>query len=113
MTKRCFIAINLPELAKEQLAQLLNQLKKINPAQEIRYVKAKSIHLTLHFLGNLTAEQISQVQEILKQQAEKYQASKLTTTEINAFPDLKRPRVIFLAGQEREGETLNNLQKNL
>ncbi|OGY45864.1 MAG: 2'-5' RNA ligase [Candidatus Buchananbacteria bacterium RIFCSPHIGHO2_01_FULL_39_8] len=113
MTKRCFIAINLPQSAKDQLAELLKQLKKINSAQEIRYVKAKNIHLTLHFLGNLKEQQIGQVQEILKHQAKKHQAKKLVTDKIDAFPDLKRPRVIFLGSEKIGEESLASLQNNL
>jgi len=113
MTKRCFIAVNIPQTAKDQLAEFIRRLKKINSDQAIRYVKSKRIHLTLHFLGNLTSEQIIRVQKILKQQASHCEAAEIDTDRIDAFPTLKNPRVIFLAGVQKEGGNLKDLQINL
>ena len=113
MKKRVFIALNLPEAAKEALTKLISQTKKINSQPVIRYVKAKGIHLTLHFLGYLDENQINQVKDILKKLAKIYQQTELISGKIDAFPNLNRPRVIFLTGEERGGENLITLQKNL
>ena len=113
MKKRCFIAINLPTTIREQLIKLLAQLKKINSSPSIRYVKPGGIHLTLHFLGYLTEEQINQVKNVLKRLAGEYSATELITKNIDAFPNLSQPRVIFLANEEKKNNNLTNLQKNL
>lgn len=113
MKKRVFIALNLSETVKKELTKLITQLKKINSKPVIRYVKTKGIHLTLHFLGNLTVEQINQVKKVLKNIANSYRQTELITGRIDAFPDLTRPRVIFLSSQERERESLISLQKDL
>jgi len=113
MKKRVFIAINLPESVRTELGKLLLLCKKINSRPVIHYVKTKGIHLTLHFLGYLSDEQIEQVKEILKNQAKNYQKTELITGPIGGFPNLKQPRVIFLASQETGDNTLANLQKKL
>ena len=113
MKKRVFIAINLAPVVKEELAILLSQLKKINPQPVVHYVKAKSIHLTLHFLGYLDEQQLNQTKIILKKSAKDYGATELATGQIGAFPDLKKPRVIFLSSREVNGEGLINFQKKL
>jgi len=113
MKKRIFIALNLPKAIKEELAKLISQTKKINSDPVIRYVKPKGIHLTLHFLGYLSEEQINQVKTVLKGIAKQYKQTNLTPGKINAFPNLDHPRVIFLECQERTGESLPSLQKNL
>lgn len=111
--KRCFIAINLPETVKKELAKLISQLKQINPSPLIKYVRPEAIHLTLHFLGYLNDEQVSQVQTILTNVVKKYSATDLLTEKIDAFPNLKRPRVIYLASEEQTGEGLISLQKTI
>lgn len=113
MKKRVFIAINLPQTVKEELNKLVLLAKKINSQPVVRYVKTKGIHLTLHFLGYLDDEQINQVKDILKNSAKNYQKTELVTGEIGAFPNLNRPRVIFLSSQEKGEDTLTNLQKDL
>jgi len=113
MKKRVFIAINLTETIREELGKLIAQCKKINSNLAIRYVKAKGTHLTLHFLGYLTEEQINQVKTVLKNIAQQYQQTELITSDIDAFPNLTQPRVIFLSGQEKVGDCLVSLQKNL
>jgi 2'-5' RNA ligase len=113
MKKRVFIAINLPEPAKEELGKLISRCKKINPNPAIRYVKYKAIHLTLHFLGDLEEKEIEKVKIILKNAAKIHRQTELVTEEISAFPNLKKPRVIFLGNQEKAGENLVNLQQNL
>ncbi len=113
MKKRVFIAINLPENIKEELNKLLSLCRKINSQPVIRYVKTKGIHLTLHFLGYLDEAQINQVRTVLKNLARNYNQTKLITGQIGAFPNLKQPRVIFLSSQEKEGDHLAGLQKNL
>ncbi|MFA6215117.1 MAG: RNA 2',3'-cyclic phosphodiesterase [Patescibacteria group bacterium] len=113
MKKRVFIAINLSEEVKTQLAEFLSLTKKINSNPVIRYVKTKGLHLTLHFLGYLTEEQISQVKEIIKNQAKNFAQTGLITEKIDAFPNLEKPRIIFLAARQTRGENLANLQLNL
>ena len=113
MTKRVFIAINLPETVKEELGKLILQCKKINSKPIIRYVKTKGIHLTLHFLGYLNEEQINQVKTVLKNIAGQYRQTELITGQINAFPNLDQPRVIFLSSREKAENSLIDLQKNL
>ncbi len=113
MKKRCFIAINLSENVKEQLDKLISQLKKINCAPVINYVKSKGVHLTLHFLGYLDEQQINQIQDILKNLTSQYSATKLLTQTIGAFPNLERPRVVFLASEEKNQGNIVGLQQKL
>jgi 2'-5' RNA ligase len=113
MKKRVFIAINLPKSTKEEIGKIISQCKKINPNPAIRYVKHKAMHLTLHFLGDLEEKEIDQVKIILKNEAKLHQQTELITDEIGAFPNLNKPRVIFLSGKEKEGDSLISLQKNL
>ena len=113
MTQRVFIALNLPAEQKKTLRELIKELQKINPSPSIKYVPAENLHLTLHFLGDLTLEQIEAVKKVLDQTVKNYPADQLLTGAINGFPNLRQPRVIFLETKPAEKNNLINLQENL
>lgn len=96
MTKRVFIAINLPEELKKKLGEVILKLKKINPDYAIRWVKPENLHLTLHFFGDLDKKQIAQVEEGIEEITKQTTSFKMTTGEFGCFPNKKRPRVIFV-----------------
>jgi len=55
---RTFIAVSLtPELSSE-LSKMILDLKSLT--RGVRWLKPDSIHLTLKFLGNLSADQLDQ-----------------------------------------------------
>jgi 2'-5' RNA ligase len=111
MTKRCFIAINLPADIKEKIAGLTVELKKINSNPGARFVKSDNIHLTLHFLDDLNESQINQVDIILKDIVRSYSQTTLITENIGGFPNLNFPRVVFIETREARSSLLNELQK--
>ncbi len=113
MKKRVFIALNLTKVAKIAVAQILQKLKTVNPKPSIHYVKPDSVHLTLHFLGDRNPEEIERIKKILKSSARNYGSTMLITEKIDAFPNLKYPRVVFLTTREKNGNSLTNLQKQL
>lgn len=96
MIARTFIALRLPEPLIEALDRYISVLKKRNPSRSIKFVEAKNIHLTLHFLGYLNQEQIHQMKKILRVMVKKYRSFTLKTETIDAFPNRKRPRVIYV-----------------
>ena len=112
MKLRCFIAINLPENIKEELAQILSDLKKKNSGWQIKYVKPEGIHLTLHFLGYLDETQIQVVKDILKEITQSYFNFNLNINQFGGFPNLNSPRVLFVAGRG-EIELAKKLQQEL
>ena len=80
--KRVFIAINLPDEVKENLIQYIAKIKKINFSHNLKYVKPQGLHLTLHFLGYLTDEQIEQVKTAISQVIENKQSFSLTINQL-------------------------------
>lgn len=112
MKTRTFIAINLPENIKQALADLVFKLKKLNPGP-IKWVKPEIIHLTLRFLGYLDENQLHKVKEILNEITPNYSTFKLQLKEIGGFPNLNRPRVIFVGLKDLSLQTLSDYQKNL
>jgi len=108
MTKRLFLAINLPNEIKAQLADLVLKLVKANKNKPIKWVGEDNFHLTLHFLGDVTEEKISEISKTLEPIVSNFPTLNFSLSNlINAFPDLNNPKVIFLEMKElNDGKTI-------
>jgi 2'-5' RNA ligase len=113
MKHRTFIAVNLPSVIKQALMELIGDLKRANSDQPIKWVRPEGLHLTLHFLGYLDEKMIDKVKEILTSRTNQIPSFELKLGGISAFPNLTRPRVIFVECQEINGQNLVTLQKNI
>ncbi len=90
---RSFIAIELPQFVSVALEQVQKSLRadKLN----IRWVTSQNIHLTLKFLGDITAEMLEPVGRVLIEAASSCNPISLTAAGIGAFPGIKNPRIIW------------------
>lgn len=111
-TIRSFIAIELSDEARAALADLQNRLKAVAPAQAMRWAPPESIHLTLHFLGDVAADDVEKIAELIQQAASAYPPFDLTVGGLGCFPNTRRPRIIWV-GVSGQTETLLSLQQNL
>jgi len=114
MTKRLFLAINLPSEIKSQLADLVLKLQKLNKNKPIKWVEQDNFHLTLHFLGDVPEEKISEINQYLEPIINSFSILNFSlSNSISAFPDLYNPKVIFLDMIElNDGQTIK-LQKEI
>lgn len=105
---RCFIAIDLPEEAKNELRRLQQQIRK-NSGSDLRASFTKEFHITLKFLGELTPPKAEDV----KKKLGSCRFKKITTAidRIGVFPSESRIRVVW-AGVKPEDEILK-LQKEV
>lgn len=112
MKRRIFIAVNLPQKIKEELTDLISTLQKNNQQSFIKWINPENLHITLHFLGYLNEEEIKKVNQIMEEKTQPIRCE-LRMINIDAFPNLSRPRVIFIAIEEIGDKRLSNLQKEL
>ncbi|MFZ1400975.1 MAG: RNA 2',3'-cyclic phosphodiesterase [Candidatus Promineifilaceae bacterium] len=105
---RLFIAIELPEGVKEALAETAVSLTKNVPAGAIRWVGREQMHLTLRFLGDTAVAQLPALHDELTQLAARHQPFQLRLRGVGAFPNAKRPRVVWagLAGELARLQTM-------
>lgn len=106
MTHRIFIAINLSSKIKQNLGDLILKLEKQNKRAPIKWVDSSILHLTLHFLGNLSDEQIETVKQILTRRVGESESVELELGLIGAFPGFHEPRVIFVEAREKGGNLI-------
>jgi 2'-5' RNA ligase len=92
---RTFIAIELPEELKSGIKQLQNNFKSAGYTG-IKWVAPQGIHLTLKFLGNIQSGKIDEITKALETARQGINPFQLTTGELGTFPNLRRPRVLWL-----------------
>ncbi len=91
---RAFIAVPLPAALQQRLSQLLQQLKAALP--ELKPAAAHNLHLTLHFLGEQTQEQLAEIGRLMVSIGEKKKNFNVTIRNLGCFPGLRNPRVLWL-----------------
>jgi 2'-5' RNA ligase len=91
---RAFIAIELPETIRKALAREQARFRAVCP--DARWTRPEGIHLTLKFLGEISAQQEAEVKSALSR-VERFEKFTVGTQGFGFFPDAKRPRV-FWAG---------------
>lgn len=107
---RTFIAIELSDEFKTQLAEAQARLKARSPGRSVKWVNPEGIHLTLKFLGNVPAGQIPAISGAIERAVAGHSAFDIHLAGLGCFPDLNRPRVIWV-GMEGDLEALEALQR--
>jgi 2'-5' RNA ligase len=108
---RSFIAIELPEEAKEGLSRLKKELER-GEHKFVKWVDPWGIHLTLKFLGNIPSKQVTKITEAIKEAAQGISPFHLEISGLGAFPSLRQARV-FWVGIDGEVDKLSRLQQNI
>ena len=93
---RTFIAVDLPAPVLDALGQISAQLQSKLSDTPVRWVDFEKMHLTLKFLGDVSTENISMVERILKSEAAKRPVMEIGIGGIGAFPKMRHPRVIWI-----------------
>ena len=109
-TVRSFIAIELPAAVISLLDNVQQELKVLR--LKARWVRPQNIHLTLKFLGNIDSGEIEKIGRAMVDAAGDSAPFTLTIGGIGFFPDIKRPRVIWV-GLDGAKPALFKLQRNL
>lgn len=88
--------MELPPPVQSALKAHLDALSSRIPTQPVRWVDPASIHLTLKFLGDVTAVQLEQVKIAAQRAAESSSVLSLQTARLGCFPHFQRPKVIWV-----------------
>jgi len=110
-TIRSFIAVELPEAVKKGLQQLQAELT-LPQYNFVKCVAPEGIHLTLKFLGNVSSQKISEITGVMEQASRGIRPFQLQLTEVGAFPNMRRPRVVWV-GIKGEIDKLIGWQQRL
>jgi 2'-5' RNA ligase len=107
---RTFIAVELTPELKAGLQDLIRRLK--GKGGDVKWAGAHGLHLTLKFLGEISAEEARTVEAVLRTVAGRHAAFPLEVKGTGVFPpEAKNPRVLWTAIEA--GEALAALQRDL
>lgn len=106
--QRVFIAIDLNDEIHREIQNIQNHLQKADV--DTKWIKKKNIHLTLKFLGDITVDQITAIQDELVRITKDIKPFFIKTEKIGLFPSHQYPRIIWL-GIKNEPAILNLASK--
>jgi RNA 2',3'-cyclic 3'-phosphodiesterase len=97
-TRRVFVAVPLPEPAREDVAALVDAVRSAaDPdVRDVRWVRMDGLHLTLRFIGPVGADRIGPIARAVEEAAATIDAFDVTIDGAGAFPSPTRPRTIWL-----------------
>lgn len=105
---RAFIAATLGELVIEEIAKIYRLLQEARG--DIRWTRVENLHLTLKFLGNIERKQVEPILEVLNKLVGTQPPLHLTVQGLGAFPNSRRPRVLWVG---LKGEGLSELVESI
>lgn len=88
---RCFVAVDLPDEVRKELAKLQKEL----PESRSKIVEQENLHLTFIFLGELTDFQVNQCRDALKKIS--FKGFKASTGKLGVFPSENFIRVAWIS----------------
>lgn len=91
---RAFIAIELPEEIRREIAYIQEELKQAEA--DVKWVIPENIHLTLKFLGNVPDDKIEKIKTTLDIIATAHKKFETSLFKIGVFPKLEYPRVVWI-----------------
>ena len=93
---RLFVAIDLSDEARDALATAQRVCRRHGPGLPVRWVDPQGAHLTVKFLGEVARERVAAIEGALRRIASMHQPFHLRTGPPGAFPNERRPRVLWL-----------------
>lgn len=108
---RAFLAIDPPQELLDQVGRIQDQLRKTIQG-DVRWVRQEGIHLTIKFFGNISESDVANISLVVENTTSKVAPFTLGMKRVGVFPDVKRPRVLWL-GMDGDVDTLIRLQKEV
>ncbi|MCK5033495.1 MAG: RNA 2',3'-cyclic phosphodiesterase [Calditrichia bacterium] len=106
---RCFVAIEISDELKTIIDNYIISLKQIAP--EIKWIKAKNLHLTIKFLGEIPPDLLLKVQEELSGISNVVNPFKMSISDVGFFPNQFKPRVVWLGLQNDKNNSIFKLHE--
>lgn len=99
---RCFVAVGVSDDVRTRLETVTERLR--SAVSNVKWVEPHNYHLTVKFLGQIPRGLIPSVSQGLKAASERSFSFSIELQGIGAFPDIRRPRVIWAGIASGTGE---------
>lgn len=101
---RAFIAVDLPAELRTALGEAQARLRRAPLGVRVTWSRTASLHLTLQFLGHVEESLVEQVASRLGEVAGRQAAFVVPVAGAGAFPDTRRPRVLWVGCADADGK---------
>ena len=101
---RTFIAFDTPLYVAEVFVELQAKLRNANA--DVRWEDKNKFHATMKFLGNVSETLLPSVIDSIRHIVEKHRAFEIVYRTVGGFPNMKRPRVLWVGCEEKSGTLL-------
>lgn len=112
--RRLFVALEPSEAVRRRIAAAAAELRRSagRAADDVRWVPAENVHLTLQFLGAVPEPRVPDVEAAVRDAAAASRPLALEVRGAGGFPNARRPRVVWL-GLEGDVAALGALAEDL
>jgi 2'-5' RNA ligase len=100
---RAFIAVEIPFEIHQAIENKTAHIRAMLNSSLIRWVPSSNIHLTLKFLGDVSPTNVELLSQMLSVEVSQHQIFEMAFEGLGAFPNPKRPRVIWIGIQAPAG----------
>jgi len=97
---RAFVGVRIDPKMTQKISEVQSQLQR--SLTGIRWVVQENLHFTLKFLGAVEEEKITSIIKAVGRAVRPVQPFSLTAGGIGVFPDIRKPRVLWV-GLEAQG----------
>lgn len=91
---RLFVAVNVPKNERDRIHRAARPLRE--GGFPVRWVAPDHFHLTMKFLGEVSATSVSPIQDVMEQVASRTPPFSMNIEGFGAFPTIRRPRVLWV-----------------
>lgn len=95
---RCFLAVDLPEEVRNELAELQNEIKKLGVVA--KFVEKENLHLTLQFFGEISDKAAKEIEKKLGSLS--FSKIKANLGQIGFFPNNNFINIIWVSLEPSE-----------
>ncbi|MFT3893654.1 MAG: RNA 2',3'-cyclic phosphodiesterase [Anaerolineales bacterium] len=99
---RAFIAVEIPHEIQQAIYKAISNFRQATGSL-IRWVPPENMHLTLKFLGDVSASNVEMLTQMLRAEADSSHCFDIRVGGLGSFPSLRRPRVIYIGIQAPAG----------
>ncbi len=110
ITRRCFVAIAIPDEVRAQLKRAQSRLKRLNI--RARWIPEENIHLTLAFLGDVPLDRIHYAAGAIDAACADHAPFTTEATQLGYFGRRGRPRTIW-SGVASGAEAITAIQSSI
>jgi len=108
---RLFIAVPINDRSRRLLGNQINKAQS-ELDLDLKWVKAKNLHLTLKFLGDTDQKKIAVLKETMVNICSKYAKFNIYYDHFEAFPSTNYPKILYF-GLNKSKKQLISLQNEL